>query len=112
MQLSLVESLTTHGAALARLGNYGGALTAFRRAIDLSQEIGSINRAEQAALKAFQEMGEHLAARREKPRYLLPRITLHAGNKTQRPITSEDSSAEAFTETVTMRDLWFGHRLD
>jgi hypothetical protein len=43
MQLPLVESLTAHGTALARLGNYGAALTAFRRAIDGSQQIGCLN---------------------------------------------------------------------
>jgi DNA-binding NtrC family response regulator len=59
----LIESLTTHGTALARLGNYGAALTTFRRAIDGSQQIGATNRAGQAALTVFQEMGERLAVR-------------------------------------------------
>lgn len=62
MQLPLVESLTTHGTALARLGNYGNALSTFRRAIHVSQQIGSLNRAGQAALTVFQEMGERLTA--------------------------------------------------
>jgi len=61
MQLPLVESLTTHGTALARLGNYGAALSTFRRAIDGSQQIGCLNRAGQAALAVFQEMGDRLA---------------------------------------------------
>ena len=61
MQLPLVESLTTHGTALARLGNYGAALTTFRRAIDGSQQIGSLSRAGQVALTVFQEMGERVA---------------------------------------------------
>jgi len=61
MQLPLVESLTTYGTALARLGNYGAALSTFRRAIDGSQQIGSLNRAGQVALTVFQEMGERLA---------------------------------------------------
>ena len=60
MQLPLVESLTTHGTALARIGNYGAALSTFRRAIDGSQQIGCLNRAGQAALTVFQEMGERL----------------------------------------------------
>ena len=62
MQLPLVESLTTHGTALARLGNYGAALSTFRRAIDGSQQIGCLNRAGQAALTVFREMGDRLAA--------------------------------------------------
>ena len=61
MQLPLVESLTTHGTALARLGNYGAALSTFRRAIDGSQQIGSLNSAGKVALTVFQEMGERLA---------------------------------------------------
>jgi len=61
MQLPLVESLTTYGTALARLGNYGAALSTFRRAIEGSQQIGSLNRAGQVALTVFQEMGERLA---------------------------------------------------
>jgi len=65
MQLPLVESLTTHGIALARLGNYAVALSAFRRAIDGSQQIGSTNRAGQTALIVFQEMGERIAVREQ-----------------------------------------------
>jgi tetratricopeptide (TPR) repeat protein len=57
----LAEALTTHGTALARLGYYSAALETFRRAIDLSQRIGSINRAAETSLTVFQEMGESLA---------------------------------------------------
>jgi tetratricopeptide (TPR) repeat protein len=60
-QLPFVESLTTHGTVLARLGNYGTALSTFRHAIDVSLEIGSLSFARQAALTLFQEMGDHLA---------------------------------------------------
>ena len=61
MQLPLAEALTAHGTALARLENYGMALSTFRRAIDVAQRIGSVNRAGEVALTAFQEMGERLA---------------------------------------------------
>lgn len=57
----LAESLITHGRALARLGNRSAALFAFRRAIGLAEHNGSLNRASEAALAAFQELGEHLA---------------------------------------------------
>lgn len=57
----LAEALTTRGIALARLGYYSAAFTAFRRAIDLSQRIGSINRAAETSLTVFREMGERLA---------------------------------------------------
>ena len=51
----LAEALITHGKALARLQRYGAALSSFRRGIDLNQ-------AAEAALAAFQEIGEHLSA--------------------------------------------------
>jgi tetratricopeptide (TPR) repeat protein len=57
----LAESLTQHGIALARLGNYSDALTAFRRSVHLLQEIDSLNRAAEVALAAFQELDEQLA---------------------------------------------------
>jgi tetratricopeptide (TPR) repeat protein len=57
----LAEALLTHGKALARLKRYSASLLAFRRAFDLSEHTGSLNRAADAALAAFQEIGEHLA---------------------------------------------------
>ena len=57
----LAESLKRHGIALARLGNYSDALTAFRRSVHLLQDIDSLNRAADAALAAFQELDERLA---------------------------------------------------
>ena len=56
----LAEALITHGRALARLTRYGAALSAFRRAIDLAQHVGSENRAAEAALAAFMEIGDQL----------------------------------------------------
>ena len=60
IHLPLAESLTTHGTALARMGNCGAALSTFRRAIDLYQRIGSSDRAGHAALTVFREMEEQL----------------------------------------------------
>lgn len=57
--LLLAEALTTHGRALARLKRYSEALLAFRRAFDLSEYTG--NQMADAAVAAFQELGEHLA---------------------------------------------------
>jgi len=57
----LAEALVTHGRALARLRRYSASLFAFRRAVDLSEHAGNLNRAAEAALAAFQEIGEHLA---------------------------------------------------
>jgi len=57
----LAESLITHGRSLARLGDYNGSLSAFQRAINLSQLTSSANKAADAALAAFQEIGDHLS---------------------------------------------------
>jgi len=59
-QSLLAEALITHGRALSRLRKYSVALLAFRRAIDISQQTGSLNSASEAALTAFQEIGKHL----------------------------------------------------
>lgn len=56
----LAEALITHGRALARLERYGASLVAFRRAFDLSEYTGTMNRAADAAVAAFQEIGKHL----------------------------------------------------
>jgi len=57
----LAEALITYGRTLARLKRYGAALFAFRRALNLAEHTGTTNRAADAALAAFQEIGEHLA---------------------------------------------------
>jgi tetratricopeptide (TPR) repeat protein len=57
----LAESLKRHGIALARLGNYSDALTAFRRSVHLLQQIDSLNRAAETTFAAFQELDEQLA---------------------------------------------------
>ena len=56
----LAEALITHGRALARLARYSASLTAFRRSIDLSNNVGAVGRAGEAALAAFNEIGEYL----------------------------------------------------
>ncbi|HET6979069.1 MAG TPA: helix-turn-helix domain-containing protein [Pyrinomonadaceae bacterium] len=57
----IAEALITHGRALARLKRYGAALIAFRRAFNLAEFTENTNRAADAALAAFHELGEHLA---------------------------------------------------
>ncbi len=56
----LAESLITYGRALARLGEYTDSFAAFQRAISLSELTGSNKKAADAALAAFQEIGDHL----------------------------------------------------
>jgi len=60
-QSLLAEALTTHATALARLGQYGIALASFRRALALSEQIGTFNRAADVALTMFREIGDRLA---------------------------------------------------
>ena len=59
-QSKLAEALITHGRALARLGNYGASLASFRRAIAFAEDTGNLNRVADAAVTAFQELGDHL----------------------------------------------------
>jgi tetratricopeptide (TPR) repeat protein len=58
--LLLTEALITYGRVLARSEKYGASLGTFRRAIELSDNAGLLNRAAEAALAAFRELGEHL----------------------------------------------------
>jgi tetratricopeptide (TPR) repeat protein len=57
----LTEALITYGRVLARSERYAESLTTFRRAIDLCDHAGLANRAAEAALGAFRELGEQLA---------------------------------------------------
>lgn len=60
-QLSLLaEAAITHGRALARLGRYDLARSAFRRAIEAAQGAGAASRAGEAALAMVEELGENL----------------------------------------------------
>jgi len=59
-QSLLAEALTTHGTALARLGTYNAALATFRRALDLSEQVGDLHGAAEVALTLFREMCDRL----------------------------------------------------
>ena len=61
MQSVLIEALTTHATALARLGNYSSAFATFRRSLDLSLQIGDRNRTAEVATTLFTELGDRLA---------------------------------------------------
>lgn len=56
----LTEALITYGRVLARSERYGASLATFRRAIDLADTAGLANRAAEATLAAFRELGDHL----------------------------------------------------
>lgn len=59
-QSLLVEALTTHAIALARIENYSAALATFRRALDLCEQIGDENGAAGVTLNVFRELGSRL----------------------------------------------------
>ncbi|HEY0005027.1 MAG TPA: helix-turn-helix domain-containing protein [Pyrinomonadaceae bacterium] len=54
----LSEALITYGRALARLGCEDQGYVVLRRAIRVAQESGAVNRAGEAALAIFEELGE------------------------------------------------------
>lgn len=56
----LTEALITYGRVLARSENYAAAYGMFRRAIELADNAGLANRANEAIVAAFRELGEHL----------------------------------------------------
>jgi len=58
--VALIEALITHGRALARLGSHSVALDDFRRAFYLAENSDRTDWAADAALAAFQEIGDHL----------------------------------------------------
>jgi tetratricopeptide (TPR) repeat protein len=55
-QFFLAEALTTHGIALARLGNTASAQFTLQRAIEVAHQAGSLNRAGLAALTLIEEV--------------------------------------------------------
>jgi two-component system NtrC family response regulator len=61
-QSQLAESLTTHGTALARLGQAGRARTALQRAVEVAHLAGDNERAGLAALAILEELADHLSS--------------------------------------------------
>jgi DNA-binding NtrC family response regulator len=56
----LTEALITYGRVLARSESYAASLGTFRRAIELADNAGLANRANEAIVAAFRELGDHL----------------------------------------------------
>jgi tetratricopeptide (TPR) repeat protein len=56
----LTKALITYGRVLARGERYSASLATFRRAIELADVEGMTNRAAEATLAAFRELGDHL----------------------------------------------------
>jgi tetratricopeptide (TPR) repeat protein len=61
-QTFLVEALTTHGKALARLKQAPVARATLDQALEISQTAGSLDRGGIAALTAIEELGDFLSA--------------------------------------------------
>ena len=62
-QALLAEALTTHGTALARLGNYSRSKALLERAIDVAGTAGDLEGAGRAKLSIIEELGEQTSAR-------------------------------------------------
>ena len=56
----LTEALITYGRVLARSEKHAASLGTFRRAIELADNAGLANRAAEAIVAAFRELGDHL----------------------------------------------------
>lgn len=57
----LAEALTTHGVALARVGQHSQARAALERAVDVAEQAGDLEGAGRAALTLIEELHEQLA---------------------------------------------------
>ncbi len=60
-QSILAEALTTHGVALARLGNATQARAVFERAIAIAEQAGDLESAGLAAVTLFEELADRLS---------------------------------------------------
>jgi CheY-like chemotaxis protein len=61
-QALLAEALTTHGIALARLGNHARSKSLLRRAFEVAETAGDLEGAGRAHLSIIEEMGDHTSA--------------------------------------------------
>lgn len=61
-QSLLAEALTTHGIALARLGQAQQSRLTLGRAVEVAQQAGDLESAGQAALTIIEELSAHLSA--------------------------------------------------
>ncbi len=59
----LAEALTTHGTALARLGNYSRSKALLERAIEVAETAGDLEGSGRAKLSIIEELGEQTSAR-------------------------------------------------
>src|SRR5713226_3514738 len=62
-QALLAEALTTHGTALARLGNYSRSKAVLERAIEVAETAGDLEGSGRAKLSIIEELGEQTSAR-------------------------------------------------
>jgi tetratricopeptide (TPR) repeat protein len=62
-QALLAEALTTHGVALARIGNHLRAKTVLERAINVAENTGDLEGAGRAKLSIIEEFGDKLSGK-------------------------------------------------
>ena len=69
-QLLLAEALTTHGTALARLGQHGQAQLTLQRAVEVAHQAGGVEGAGLAVLAMIEELSERLTQEQMRAAYL------------------------------------------
>jgi CheY-like chemotaxis protein len=112
-QSLLAEALTTHGIALARLGNVTQARTVFERAMTLAARAGDLESAGLAALTLFEELADRFSDDDEiceilqRARDLLKKTT----NVAIRDRLSE-CAFRALSILYTLRPNWDGFSLE
>jgi CheY-like chemotaxis protein len=97
----LVEALTTHGVALARLGNFSAARSELDRAIEAGENCGDLEGAGRARLSIIEELSGQTSAREMAPIFKSALETLKR---------SQDPSAiqRLFAASATVIDAYQG----
>jgi CheY-like chemotaxis protein len=106
-QSLLAEALTTHGTALARLGNHEQARAAFERAITVAEQAGDLESAGLAALTLFEQLADQLSDDDEickivERAYELLKDTRNAATRNR----LTDSAQRALSLVHTFRPNW------
>jgi CheY-like chemotaxis protein/Tfp pilus assembly protein PilF len=86
----LADALTTHGTALARLGNSERAAEAFEQAIKVAETAGDLEAASRTRLSIIEELGDKLPVRELIGNY---RSAIDILRKSQDPTTGKRSMA-------------------
>jgi CheY-like chemotaxis protein len=89
-QAVLADALTTHGTALARLGNTERAAETFEQAIKVAETAGDVEAASRTKLSIIEELGEKLSIKELIANY---RSAIDVLQRSQDPMTGRRSMA-------------------